>query len=148
MKNTFILFFLSVIFLAGCDNTMGKVKGTLCYPSDYIPDMNVYLKNNSSGKIHKLAVKENQKTFLFKEVPEGHYVAYAYTIDETMTDTDYHTSKAGGGYTQFVKCGLTVECKDHTLIVFTVKKGEAAEGISICDWYGAIIPKEVIKTNP
>ena len=141
MKN--IVRYLSfAIALTSCASTTGVVQGTLCFPSEYIPAMNVYLKAVNSNTIYKLASKENQRTFSFKKIPEGSYVAFAYTLEETSVDLNNKKSKASGGFTRFVPCGLSVNCKDHTLIDFIVKKGKTTNAISICDWYGAIVPVE------
>ena len=147
MKNTGIFLLLSAVMMLGCDSQQGVVKGTLCYPSDYIPPMTIYLKNQDTKKVYRQVTKQNQKSFSFKEIPDGKYVAFAYTLDETLVDNQNQTSKAGGGYTQFVPCGLSVECDDHSLIVVNVTNG-IASGIQICDWYGAIIPPEPKPNNP
>jgi hypothetical protein len=104
--------------------------------------MNVYLKSANSNTVYKLASKENQQSFTFKKIPEGNYVAFAYTAESTMVNLNNKKSKASGGYTHFVPCGLSVDCKDHTLITFKVQKGKTTNSISVCDWYGAIVPKE------
>ncbi|WP_210465384.1 hypothetical protein [Rufibacter roseolus] len=124
-------------------NKLGTIKGTLCYPGHYIPQMFVYIKNTTTKKVYKTFIKENKKTFQFNKVPVGNYVAYAYTVEKTVTDSDgKNESKASGGYTKMVPCGLSVNCKDHTLIEFKVSATKAVSNIEICDWYGAIIPKE------
>ena len=71
MKNLFILLFLSSILLTSCSSTSGTVKGTVCYPSEYIPAMIVYLKNKETSKIYSLDIEENQKPFKFKKIPAG-----------------------------------------------------------------------------
>src|SRR5882762_9605841 len=139
MKNTFR--FLSIaIALTSCVSTTGIVQGKLCFPSEYIPAMNVYLKAAGTNTIYKLVSKENEQTFTFKKIPQGSYVAFAYTAEATMLDLNNKKSKGSGGYTRFVPCGLSVDCKDHTLISFKVTKGKITNAISICDWYGAIVP--------
>ena len=140
MKNLAALLFLSAILLTSCSSTMGTVKGTVCYPSEYIPAMNVYLKNKETGKIYDLDIKENQKSFKFKKIPEGNYIAFAYTIQEDLTDLK--SAVVSGGYTHAVPCGLTVECKDHSLLIFKVKNGNTTKNIQICDWLGAIMKDE------
>jgi len=139
MKNSFIFLFLLVILLSSCSSTTGTVRGTVCYPSEYIPAMNVYLKNKKTSKIYSLDIEENQKPFKFKKIPAGNYIAFAHTIQEVSTDLNYKTSIASGGYTHAVPCGLTVECKDHSLLIFKVEKGKATKNIQICDWFGAIM---------
>lgn len=142
MKHLFLLLFFSLILLSSCGTTTGTVKGTLCYPSDYIPAMKVYLKSKETSKTYSLVIKENQKTFKFRKILEGNYVAFAYTIEETNIDFNNKAFKASGGYTKAVPCGLTVNCNDHSLISFKVKNGKTTKLIDICDWYGAIVPKE------
>lgn len=139
MKNPFILLFLSAILLTSCSSTSGTVRGNVCYPSDYIPAMNVYLKNKKTDKIYSLDLQENQKPFKFKKIPEGNYIAFAHTIQEVSTDLNDKTSIASGGYTHAVPCGLTVDCKDHSLLIFKVEKGKTTKNIQICDWFGAIM---------
>ena len=148
MKNSIIVLLFSALVMLGCDTQSGVVKGTLCYPSDYIPPMTLYLKNQDSQKIYRQITKQNQRNFSFKEIPAGKYVAFAYTLDETLMDDRDNSSKASGGYTQFVPCGLSVECEDHSLIIINVKNGSATTGIQICDWYGAQIPPEPKQNNP
>jgi hypothetical protein len=139
MKNLLVLLFLSSILLTSCSSTSGTVKGTVCYPSEYIPAMNVYLKNKETSKIYSLDIKENQKPFKFKKIPAGNYIAFAYTVQEISTDANNKSAIANGGYTHAVPCGLTVECKDHSLLVFKVVNGKTTKNIEICDWFGAVM---------
>lgn len=141
-KNVFRLLLLPAILLvvSSCGSTTGTVKGTLCYPSEYIPAMNLYLKNKETNKLYSLVIKEDQQTFKFKKIPEGNYIAFAYTIQKISTNSDNSTSTASGGYTHAVPCGLSVECKDHTLLNFKVNKGKTTQAIRVCDWFAAIVP--------
>ncbi len=143
MKNLATLLFLSAVLLTSCSSTTGVVKGTVCYPSEYIPAMNVYLKNKESGKIYSLEIEENQKPFKFKDIPKGNYIAFAYTVQEVSTDANNKSSIANGGYTKAVPCGLTVDCKDHSLLIFKVENGKTTKNIQICDWFGAIMKDEM-----
>lgn len=142
MKNLYGILIVSIFLLTSCGAHKGIVKGTLCYPSDYIPEMNVYLKNMDNNNIYLADIKEGQKTFRFKKIISGNYVAYAYTKEQVALELDGTSLKASGGFTKAVGCGLTVNCNDHSLIKFEVKKGKTTNSISICDWYGAIVPKE------
>jgi hypothetical protein len=133
--------FITTVFTS-CVSTTGVVQGKLCFPSEYIPAMNVYLKSSTSNSVFKIVSKENEQNFTFKKIPEGNYIAFAYTAETTLLDLNNKKSKGSGGYTRFVTCGLSVNCKDHTLIDFNVRKGKTTNGIRICDWYGAIVPPE------
>jgi len=130
---------LSSILLTSCSSTSGTVKGTVCYPAEYIPAMIVYLKNKETGKIYSLNIEENQKPYKFKKIPAGNYMAFAYTVLEVSADENNKTAIANGGYTHAVPCGLTVECKDHSLLIFKVENGKTTKNIQICDWFGAIM---------
>ena len=121
----------------------GAIKGHICYPSDFvIPAMKLYAKDIEHNKIYSLATKDNDTSFIFKDLPEGKYVVYAYTIDSEMQDAEGHKLKGSGGYTYAVPCGLSVGCKDQRLIPVEVKAGASASHVDVCDWYGAIVPAE------
>lgn len=109
----------------------GSVIGPLCYPSSYIPAMDVYLQNTETAEYIKTQTIENEQSFKFEDIPAGKYVAFAYPQGET---------ELGGGFTEFVKCGLSVDCEDHAMIEFTVEKNTLTTSVEICDWYGAEIP--------
>ncbi|MEO9257987.1 MAG: hypothetical protein ABI207_06370 [Crocinitomicaceae bacterium] len=142
MRLRLIILVIGILNFSNSFFAQGTVKGKLCFPSYYIPEMTVYLKNVQSNEILKLKIKEDERSFKFKNVPKGKYVAYAYTLDEIITDKNGNTTKGKGGYTQLVPCGLSVECKDHSLIQFEVISNKKTKGIDICDWYDAEIPKE------
>jgi hypothetical protein len=124
-NTTFIkisLFIFFALYLTACDNRTYEMNGSLCYPSEYIPAMTVYLKSTKSGKIYKLVTKEDQKFFKFSNIPYGEYCCYAYTLDKTVTDIDGNKNKASCGFTKAVVCGLSVDCNDHTLTSVRNKK--------------------------
>jgi hypothetical protein len=104
---------------------LGTVQGTICYPSEGHPALNLYLQNNQSAEPALIAIAENQGSFSAEMAP-GTYTAYAWTLDHTF----------GGSYSQAVPCGLSVECTDHSLISFEVTAGGTTSGIDVCDWYG------------
>lgn len=140
----FLLYLLFILISANNSYSIGQgtVEGTLCFPSYYIPEMIIYLRNIESNQITKLQTQKNQQKFKFKNVPIGKYVIYACTLDAIVTDESGNYSKGHGGYTQMVPCGLTIQCEDHSLIEFEVDTNNKLKGISICDWYGAILPEE------
>lgn len=111
----------------------GAVTGKLCYPSEVLPTMTIYLKDVDSDGVLTKNTQINEANYEFLDVPEGTYVAYAYPQGQ---------SELGGGYTQAVPCGLTVECTDHSLIEIPVAADETVSGVDICDWYGAEIPEK------
>jgi hypothetical protein len=101
----------------------GSVTGKICYPSEAIPSMTAYFLNNETDAVNQMQIIENQNSYTI-ELEPGDYIAFAY-----------REQSLGGMYSQAVSCGLTAECTDHTLLVFTVLPGETTQGIDICDWY-------------
>lgn len=130
------------LLLMACNSNVATVNGTLCYPSEYVPKMTVYLKESKSKKVYKVITQEAQQSFKFKGIPFGDYFAYAYTLEKVMMDSDGKGSKASGGFTQAVPCGLTVNCNDHSLIPVKLRSRVHKDAIKICDWYGAKVPPE------
>jgi hypothetical protein len=107
-------------------STVGTVIGSICYPSEAIPAMSAFFESQASSQVTQLAIAENQGTYSI-ELDPGEYIAYAYREGDSI--------KIGGMYSQAVECGLTVDCSDHSPLVFTVLAGETTGGIDICDWY-------------
>jgi hypothetical protein len=103
----------------------GTVEGTVCFPSEGIPPLNLYLHQNGAPNGILVPHAQNQSTFS-AVVPAGNYTAYAWVQDFTY----------GGSYSQAVACGLSVDCTDHTLVEFTVSAGANTSGVAVCDWYG------------
>ncbi|MEX1143560.1 MAG: hypothetical protein WEC16_01875 [Anaerolineales bacterium] len=110
----------------GLQALTGMVEGSICFPSEGIPPMNLYLQLAGSGEPLVFPIAQNQSTFS-AEVPTGTYTAYAWLPDFLI----------GGSYSQAVACGLTVDCTDHSLVEFEVPGGGTTAGIQVCDWYGA-----------
>jgi len=93
----------------------GSVMGRVCFPSEHIPPMTIYLQRKDQGGIVEVAISENQTEYDVALEP-GVYMAYAWTKN----------FQAGGAYTY----------PDHSLKYFEVKRGITTENIDICDWYG------------
>ncbi len=102
---------------------VGVLSGGLCYPSDYIPALTIYARNVDTGETWSMSVPMDTLTYEM-EVPPGNYIVFAWT-DEGV----------GGSYSEFVLCGLSVECTDHTPVSVPVAAGQRVTGIDICDYY-------------
>jgi len=147
MKNLCLISTVLISISLSCtNNKISSVHGHLCYPSEYIPRLTIYLQNKNTQEILKLVTANNDSIFEFKNVPDGEYIAYAYTIDSCSIDPNTNIkSKCCGGYSKAVPCGLSVNCLDQNLIIFKVKNGGCKDDIRICDWYSDIekfVPKE------
>jgi hypothetical protein len=97
------------------NSSYGSVTGKICYPSERIPPMTLYLQNIDNHRLTEIAIAEDQASFQVQLSP-GNYLAYAWTLNFEIS----------GGYTN----------PNHTLRTFEIIPGEVSEGIDICDWYG------------
>jgi len=98
------------------DSSSSGVSGKICYPSERIPPMTLYLQNMDNNKLSEVLISEDQETYTLPLSP-GTYLACAWTnLDISL----------GGGYTDV----------DHNLKPFQIKSGKTTTGIDICDWYG------------
>lgn len=105
---------------------MGGISGSLGYPSEGIPPLQVYAFSKSDySKFYSVTTQQNQENFTISQVPVGEYVVVAYTKDGGVS----------GGYTKMVPCGLLASCTDHSLIPVSVKSGETLSGVEVKDWY-------------
>lgn len=112
--------------------TTGTVTGKICYPSEGIPPLALYLKEVETGVVLTQNTPANTGTYIFANVLEGSYVAFAYALQYD----------AGGAYTNAVPCGLTVSCTDHSLIEIKVNAGKTVNNVDLCDWYGDQVPSK------
>jgi hypothetical protein len=118
----------------------GVIQGSLSYPSDFIPlDMTVCAENlathqKSCTKNHLKGKQYTYKVGYKLTLPPGDYHVYAYLP---------HPAKYGAGfpkgyrayYSEFVKCGMRVNCQDHRPITVKVRSGARLQGIDPMDWY-------------
>jgi hypothetical protein len=122
------------------DTGTGVIQGSLSYPSDFIPpDMTVCAENlathQKSCTIKHLKGKQYTYKIGYKlNLPPGDYHVYAYLP---------HPARYGAGfpkgyrayYSEFVKCGMSVNCQDHRPITVKVRSGVRLKGIDPMDWY-------------
>jgi len=117
---------------AGSDHfpAMGTIAGSLSYPSSFIPPMRVVFFSLQDGFPSYTDTAPGQGTFSI-DLPEGQYhvVAYPFNGDANSAGSTY-----GGGYTQAVPCGLSIDCTDHSLIPVTVVAGQTVTA-DPGDWY-------------
>ena len=116
---------------------MGEVQGSLNFPSDYIPNLKIYLINVVTKDVYKSLTEAGQETYIIKDIPAGTYVAFCY-----------YSENYGAGYTYAVPCGCSVNCKDHRLIEFKVNPDSTTTSIDLFDWYEAIIPENPDHDGP
>jgi hypothetical protein len=118
----------------------GVIEGSLSYPSEFIPDdMTISAENLATQKIYSTNKHLNAKKYQYKvgyklTVPPGDYHVFAQLPDPAKYGADM-AKDYRAYYSEFVKCGMSVNCKSHAPIVVKVKSGETVRGIDPQDWY-------------
>jgi hypothetical protein len=141
----FFLIWVIIFLLSPCTGLAatpqsGVIEGSLSYPSDFIPpDMTIVAENLATKKIYSTHKHLKSKKYQYQvgyklPVPPGDYQVYAYLPDPAKWGAAFPRDYRAY-YSEFVKCGQTVDCKSHAPIVVTVKSGETVSGIDPQDWY-------------
>ncbi len=112
---------------------LATITGSLSFPSEFLPEhMTVCADNVSTAE--EICTDEHLEddSFLYGfgyllNVPAGSYYVYAYDPDGDNSYKAY--------YSEFVTCGLSVDCTSHEAILVTVLSGETAENVDPGDWY-------------
>jgi hypothetical protein len=118
----------------------GVIEGSLSYPSEFIPpDMTICAENLATKKIYSTSQHLKAKKYTYKvgyklEVPPGDYQVYAYLPDPAKYGAGYPKDYRAY-YSEFVKCGMSVDCPSHAPITVKVTGGETVSGIDPMDWY-------------
>ena len=137
----------SVLTIPALSQT-GKITGKLTYPSDYIPpkmilcveksigSMNVFCSNDTASRLRRAKIKfylnHNAASYQIR-LPAGKYFIFATFPDGKAPTGDMEGVKAY--YNEFVKCGMSVECKSKKPIALVVRSGRSVRGITVGDWY-------------
>jgi hypothetical protein len=118
----------------------GVIEGSLSYPSEFIPDdMTIGAENLATKKIYSTNKHVHAKKYQYKvgyklAVPPGDYHVFAQLPDPARYGAGYPRDYRAY-YSEFVKCGMSVECKSHAPVVVKVKSGKTVSGIDPMDWY-------------
>jgi hypothetical protein len=140
----FCLIWVICLLLSPCNGLAahpqsGVIEGSLSYPSEFIPDdMTICAENLATKKIYCTDKHLNARKYRYKvgyklAVPPGDYHVYAQLPDPARYGATYPKDYRAY-YSEFVKCGMSVECKDHTPIVVIVKSGSTTSGVDPWDW--------------
>ena len=109
----------------------GIIEGSMSFPGEGIPSyIQVCAENQTTQEVlctskHLEDAKYTYGYGYRLEVPAGNY--YVYALDPNRDYKAY--------YSEFVTCGLSVDCSSHELILVPVKAGETVTGIDPQDWY-------------
>lgn len=143
-KFLFLSIFIAIFAISGFGQKLnyGTIEGKLMYPSEYIPaEMIVCVQNNSKDKTvcsnsktkgYKFDLNHKAATYSVK-LPVGKYFVFAAFPYGKSPTNSYEGYEAF--YNEFVKCGLSVECKSHEKIEIEVKENETISEITPGDWY-------------
>lgn len=113
----------------------GTVEVNLTYPSEYLPEMDIYLLNIETKEIISKRSIENISPVTFKNVPTGTYVVYAITVDKLMApeaglgEQDFNAPES-----EYVSAsgGFTNDPNTWDLTQFNVERNKIS--VEINDW--------------
>lgn len=108
----------------------GAISGSLGFPSEYIPPLRVVAFDIDSEAYYYVDTQRNQADYQIPDLPMGTYHVVAYVREEGPD--------IPGAYTEFVTCGQTVECTDHSLIDVVVSPGTVTQGVDPVDFYAQL----------
>jgi len=81
----------------------------------------------------------DNKEYTTPEHLQGSQYQYGYGYKLAVPPGDYHVfsrvDDRDAYYTNYITCGMSVECEDHSPIVVTVGAGQTVGDIMPGDWY-------------
>lgn len=110
----------------------GVIEGSLSYPSEEIPEtlkictINLTTENEYCTSKHVPGAEYEYGLGYKLEVPPGKYHVYAFLPENP---------KLKAYYSEFVTCGLSVDCPSHEPIKVVVKQDQITKGVDPGDWY-------------
>jgi hypothetical protein len=141
-----LLFNLLLVSLVICGLTESKVSaqrmatitGSLSYPTDAgLPKMIVCAEAVNAATIHctdkRIPNRRSGKMTYKLTVPAGTYYVFATVVNGETLGEGFQGYKAY--YSEFVTCGLSVNCPSHAPIKVTLRAGQTSANIDPGDWY-------------
>jgi hypothetical protein len=126
------------------DDTTGRIRGRLFFPSEFIPELTVYAVATDGSRFyqaHTETVPPGEPGYEIAGIEPGDYYVYGYPAAEELV--------FGGAYSYLAACdaghfsSLPEDCwadPQHDLAPVEVRAGQAVEQVNIFDWYGPSLP--------
>jgi hypothetical protein len=111
----------------------GAIEGTVGYPASSVPASYVYAVEAGGSKAYRTQIQESAgqiPSFRIEGIAPGTYNVVAKPVTPLPG-----ASPLCGGYSQFVTCGGTANCQDHSLIPVKVEASQTTKGVQVQDWY-------------
>ena len=115
----------------------GRISGTTNYPGEYIPAQVVCAEPVDGGVevCDDVPAGDSEQlvpTWILT-LPAGQYFVSAHMKDPSEMGSDLGDYRAY--YTQYVVCGMSVDCVDHSKVAVTVISDRTTADITPYDWY-------------
>ena len=121
--------------------TAGAITGLVGYPAEGHPAITLCAFGATDRSVYfcvdvPQATAPPKSPYTISGIRPGTYQLFGFAAGN---------DRAGGAYTEYVRCGLRASCSDHTLIDVGVRAGETVRDIEVSDWYG---PTETYPRRP
>ena len=107
------------------DASSGSITGTLSYPSEYLPPMQVCAFELADATPYCMRTSKDQAQYRLDGVPPGDYLVLAFPQEADALP---------GGYTGCVR-NLNADCRDHDLQPIIVAAGQTTPDVDPADYY-------------
>ena len=116
----------------------GAIKGETTYPSEGVPALSICaqlvtdMQKTKCVDAPSQAIGQKELPKFSLSVKPGTYWVYAELVDPAELGL---TESTKAYYTEFVRCGMKFECKDHSKIEVVVGSNQTIDNIVPGDWY-------------